>query len=194
MYSQAGQKRLHEVPMAANDTRLESLMKRAASGDERAYGELLGESARLLRAYISRRIGVRVDVEDVVQEILVSIHKARHTYDETRPYAPWMFAIARYRLQDHLRSHYTDRLRLAVPLEEAEIIPAADVTFEGNEYESLLGELRHLPDKQAMILTLMHEQGYTAKEVAGRIGMKESAVKVAAHRAYKQLRQKLAGQ
>lgn len=180
--------------MASTDIRLESLMKRALEGDERAYGELLGESARLLRAYISRRIGVRADAEDVVQEILLSIHKARHTYDGTRPYAPWMFAIARYRLQDYLRIHYADRLRQAVPLEEAEIIPDRHVTFQDNTYESLKGEFKHLPDKQAMILTLMHEQGYTAREVAGRIGMKESAVKVAAHRAYKQLRRKLAGQ
>ena len=52
--------------------------------------------------------------------------------------------------------------------------------------------MRRLPEKRATILHLIHTEGYTAREVAERIGMKESAVKVAVHRAYKVLKQKLA--
>jgi RNA polymerase sigma-70 factor (ECF subfamily) len=51
--------------------------------------------------------------------------------------------------------------------------------------------VQRLPEKQALILQLMHQEGYTAKEVAEKIGMTESAVKVAAHRAYKILRERL---
>jgi RNA polymerase sigma-70 factor (ECF subfamily) len=58
-------------------------------------------------------------------------------------------------------------------------------------YESISGEVQKLPEKQALILQLMHQEGYTAKEVAEKIGMNESAVKVAAHRAYKVLRERL---
>jgi len=47
--------------------------------------------------------------------------------------------------------------------------------------------------KQATILQLMHAQGFTAKQVAAKMGMNESAVKVSAHRAYKVLKQKLSG-
>ena len=57
--------------------------------------------------------------------------------------------------------------------------------------ESISGEIQKLPAKQAAILQLMHQEGYTAKEVAEKLGMNESAVKVAAHRAYKVLKQKL---
>jgi RNA polymerase sigma-70 factor (ECF subfamily) len=58
-------------------------------------------------------------------------------------------------------------------------------------YESISGEVQKLPSKQATILQLMHQDGCTAKEVAEKMGMNESAVKVAAHRAYKVLRKKL---
>jgi RNA polymerase sigma-70 factor (ECF subfamily) len=130
-------------------------------------------------------------VDDVLQEILISIHKARHTYDGQRPYKPWMFAIAKFRLQDHLRAHYADHLHDAEDLSELEEMLPEDVTETDFNYESISAEVDKLPEKQATILRLMHQQGYTAKEVAEKIGMNESAVKVAAHRAYKILRERL---
>ncbi len=127
-----------------------------------------------------------------MQEILISIHKARHTYDAKRNYLPWLFAIANFRLKDYLRSHYADKLHFAAELSEAENIFSQDVTESSLSYESIKEEIDQLPEKQATILKMMHGEGYTAKEVAEKIGMNESAVKVAAHRAYKILRKKLA--
>lgn len=167
------------------------LMRLALTGDEKAYGELLRESARLLRSYLARRMHRFQDVEDVLQEILISLHKARHTYDGNRPYTPWLYAIANYRLQDYLRKHYADPLRQAGEIEEAENISSADVTETGFSYESISEEVENLSGKQPKILRMIHSEGYTAKEVASKIGMSESAVKVAAHRAYKVLREKL---
>ncbi len=79
----------------------------------------------------------------------------------------------------------------AIELSEVEEILPEDVTETGISYESISGEVQKLPGKQATILQLMHQEGYTAKEVAEKLGMNESAVKVAAHRAYKVLRSKL---
>jgi RNA polymerase sigma-70 factor (ECF subfamily) len=170
---------------------LAALMQRSLNGDTQAYAELLQETARLLRPFLSRRIFASAEVDDVLQEILISIHKARHTYDGQRPYKPWMYAIARFRLQDHLRAHYADQLRDAEDLSELEEILPDDVTETGFNYESISEEVEKLPEKQAMILRLMHHEGYTSKEVAEKMGMNESAVKVAAHRAYKILRERL---
>ena len=166
-------------------------MRAALAGDKRAYADALSGTARLLRPYLSKRLNNRTEIEDVLQEILVSIHKARHTYDGERPYLPWVYAIAKFRLHDHLRAHYADRLKFAAPLEDAENIFEGDVTESGLSYESIKEEVDKLPEKQARILHLLHHEGYTAKEAAQKIGMKESAVKVAAHRAYKILKKKL---
>jgi len=165
-----------------------ALMQQALNGDTHAYATLLKETARLLRPFLSKHLYSITEVDDVLQEILVSIHKARSTYDGTRPYKPWVYAIAKFRLQDHLRAHYADRLYDAVELSELENILPDEVTETAFSYESISGEINRLPEKQATILRMMHQDGYTAKEVAGKIGMKESAVKVAAHRAYKILR------
>jgi RNA polymerase sigma-70 factor (ECF subfamily) len=167
---------------------LEALMKLSLSGDKRAYAVLLQETARLLRPFLARRLNSGSEVDDLLQEILISIHKARHTYDGERPYKPWAYAIAKFRLQDHLRAHYADHLHHAVELSEVENDLQEPVTKSDISYESISGEIEKLPPKQAAILQMMHQEGYTAKEVAEKIGMKESAVKVAAHRAYKILR------
>ncbi len=177
--------------MTENTADFEALMRQALDGDKRAYADLLRETARFLRPFLSRRLGYSQEAEDLLQEILLSIHKARHTYDGKRPYKPWAFAIANFRLQDHWRAHYADRLRDAVELSEVENILPGDVTENGFSYESISGEIQKLPEKQAAILRMIHQEGYTAREIAEKTGMTESAVKVAAHRAYKILRKKL---
>lgn len=177
--------------MANSGNNLAVLMRQSLEGDAQAYATLLKETARMLRPFLSRRLNASSEVDDVLQEILISIHKARHTYDGQRPYKPWAFAIAKFRLQDHLRAHYADHLIDAEDLTELEEVLPDDVTETEFSYESISAEVEKLPEKQATILRLMHQDGYTAKEIAGKIGMNESAVKVAAHRAYKVLRERL---
>lgn len=177
--------------MTDNSDNFEALMKQSLSGDQRAYAELLRETSRLLRPFLAKRLSFTNEVDDLLQEILISIHKARHTYDGERPYKPWVYAIAKFRLQDYLRAHYADQLHHAVDYDELEESLQEPVTETDFSYESISGEVQKLPEKQAAILQLMHQDGYTAKEVADKLGMNESAVKVAAHRAYKILRSKL---
>ena len=177
--------------MKDDTNNLAALMQESLAGDQHAYADLLHETTRLLRPYLTKRLSHISEIDDILQEILISIHKARHTYDGNRPYKPWMYAIARFRLQDHLRAHYADQLYHAADLAEMEEFLHEDVTETAISYESISGEVQKLPGKQAAILRLMHQEGYTAKEVAEKIGMSESAVKVAAHRAYKILKGKL---
>lgn len=177
--------------MTDSTDNFEALMRQSLAGDQRAYAALLQETSRFLRPFLAKRLSFTNEVDDLLQEILLSIHKARHTYDGNRPYKPWAYAIAKFRLQDYLRAHYSDQLHHAVDLSELEDSLHEHVTGSAISYESISGEIQKLPEKQATILQMMHQEGYTAKEVAERMGMNESAVKVAAHRAYKILRNKL---
>ena len=170
---------------------LESLMRLALAGNSSAYRQVLKNSAALLRPYVSRRIHPQAAVDDVLQEILLSVHKSRHTYDGERPYAPWLFAIARYRLTDYLRGAYKDKLRHAADISDYEAVLEAHVTESSDSFEYLNKVVLALPEKQGKILRLMYYMGYTAKETAAQLGMTETAVKVSAHRAYKLLKKKL---
>jgi RNA polymerase sigma-70 factor (ECF subfamily) len=153
---------------------LETLMRQALEGDQRAYAEILQETTRFLRPYLAKRLSFTNETDDLLQEILLSIHKARHTYDGNRPYKPWVYSIAKFRLHDYLRSHYADQLHHADDISELEDFLHENVTESVISYESISGEVGKLPQKQATILQLMHQEGY-----------------IAAHRAYRILRQKL---
>lgn len=165
-------------------------MRLAQQGDENAYARLFQEITPLLKGFVSRRLSRGEDTEDVVQEVLISIHKASHTYDTDRPFKTWMFTIARYRLNDHLRAVYSKREKGAdVNFDDAayQISSNENVTeaYENREY---LGKIMSsLPKKQQKIVTMMKIEGYTAQETAQKLNMSESAVKVSAHRAYKAL-------
>jgi RNA polymerase sigma-70 factor (ECF subfamily) len=73
------------------------LMARAQAGDQRGYEELLHLLARDARGFVARRVGWTDWVEDVVQDALLTVHRARHTYDPARPFAPWFYAIVNRR-------------------------------------------------------------------------------------------------
>jgi RNA polymerase sigma-70 factor (ECF subfamily) len=144
---------------------LERSMRQSLAGDKVAYAALLRETGRLLRNFLGTRLSFESEAEDVLQEILISIHKARHTYDGNRPYKPWMYAIAKFRLTDYLRVHYADQLRHAEEISNLENILAEDVTEPAISYESIIGEVRKLPERQATILQLMHHEGFRSYDV-----------------------------
>ena len=91
------------------------LMARAQDGDQHAYRALLEDVAPYLRAIASRCFRQQGDIEDAVQDVLLTLHAVRHTYDPQRPFGPWLLAIANRRIIDRLRRdtrHGRARLRL----------------------------------------------------------------------------------
>src|SRR3546814_10391264 len=93
------------------------------AGNAEAYHQLLEAVAQRLRVYFTRRAGADcAALEDLVQEMLIAIHRKRASYDRMLPLTAWLYAIARYKLLDHMRQH---GVRKTVPLEtEGEIADA----------------------------------------------------------------------
>lgn len=165
------------------------LLISGTQGNQAAYSRFLYDITPFLRRVVGRKIA-SAEIEDVMQDILISIHKARHTYDGQRPIMPWLVAIARFRISDHLRKHYAQMRHQTVDIADMENI-LWDVTNNTADSESLDELLKDVPEKHRNILTLMHVEGYTAKEIGAQLHMNESAVKVAAHRAIKKIREKI---
>ena len=128
------------------------LMTSAQEGDRQAYEDLLTRVAALVHAFVRRRVGDVQWSEDVVQETLVALHRARHTYDVSRPFAPWMYAIVQNRLVDALRAQRRRLLR--------EIQP--DLTAEPSPVPAGAGCLARgratrggLPERQRQVIELL---------------------------------------
>jgi RNA polymerase sigma-70 factor (ECF subfamily) len=89
------------------DQQFAELMKAAQTGDVRAYVRLLEEVAPKIRRIVRGRwkfLGGD-DTEDIVQDVLLSLHAVRSTYDPQRPFMPWLRAITRNRLADAMRRY-----------------------------------------------------------------------------------------
>jgi RNA polymerase sigma-70 factor (ECF subfamily) len=169
------------------ESRLKALFVRGLDGDADAYRSFLQALTRHLRGFLRRRIPhYRDDVEDLVQEILLAVHNARHTYRPDEPLTAWLHAIARYKLMDFFRSR-ARRESLNDPLDDyAELL--ADTDDEPAQARHDIGKLlEHLPDKQRLPIVHMKLEGLSVTETARITGLSESAVKVGVHRGLKAL-------
>jgi len=170
---------------------LTALMRRAQRGDEDAYAELLGALASLARRFVEPKVG-RSLRDDVVQEILISVDRARHTFDAGRPLAPWFYAIVRRRVIDMQRRQ--GRIaRFEMTSDLAQELPASMPAREVDEVDMELVRiaLAKLPPRQRDIVEAIQLHDESTRTVASRLGMSQSAVKVAAHRGYCALRRLL---
>lgn len=168
------------------DQRLSDLMARSQGGDPTAYKALLTAVAGILTGFLTRRMNGAADAEDVVQDVLIAIHAARHTFRPGRRFGPWMYAIARHRLADYWRRHLK-RWRREVSDEHLTERPETP-PLRDSLREKVAAALGALSGRQREIVSLLKLEGRSLEEVAVRTGLSVSAVKVTAHRAYGKMR------
>jgi len=193
---------LRTLPL--DDAALAAGMRAAQSGDPHAYAALLEGITPWLRRYIrkQRRFLQAADVEDLVQDVLLSLHAVRRTYDPGRPFLPWLFAIVHHRLADAARRHASRSAGEASP----EALEATDsglhvTSLDGgtNMEESAVGDpralqqaIQALPAGQRAAIHLLKLKEMSLKEAARELGTSVGALKVAAHRGMASLRRALA--
>lgn len=130
-------------------------------------------------------------VEDVLQETLLTVHRARHSFLPERPVGPWLYAIGEHRLAEFFRRYRRiERVEVSWSFSASEIAERSPPETEG------LGALVHealmsLPRKQRLIIEFLKLRDLSVKEVARHTGMSESAVKITAFRGYEAIRKQL---
>lgn len=166
---------------------LRALLLEGLEGSSQAYRDFLRKLSQLLRGYVRRNLNrfdrSADDAEDLVQEVLLAIHNRRHTYEPDLPVTAWAYAIARYKLIDHLRA--TNREVQTIPLEEVDGI--IDTRDQADSKIAVQQIVSTLPDTLRLPIELVKLEGYSAREVANRIGTSEATVRVNVHRGLKAL-------
>ncbi len=158
-------------------------MGKALAGDREAYRTLLSDIHGDLARFVRRRVHDTQEVEDIVQDVLLVIHRARHTYDPSRPFEPWMYAIARNTTIDHGRRRST-RGKREILTEEVPEVPAEAVTSDA----PLAAALEQLPQNQREAFSMLKIEGLSVEAAAQRAGVTPGTLRVRAHRAYRTVR------
>lgn len=141
-----------------------------------------------LRPFIARRVTSPADVDDVLQETLLRLHRGVGALHDDERFGPWMYRVARSAVADHRRA------RARHPVASSEAPDTPEVPDEARAFEcqvdqhmgalvSLLAE----PYRTAVRLTEL--EGVSQVEVARRLGVPRSTVKSRVQRGRRQLRE-----
>lgn len=180
--------------MTSDELKWSEWMVEAQKGDDVSYRLLLDALGKAIENYLRSRFGPLDFLEDMVQESLLAIHQARHTYDAGRPFRPWMFAIVRHKAIDMLRkvNARPDQGNRKVTDHEPQSL--SDSLTTNDSAEALLEGAQVLhgikpQSHQALLLTKV--EGLSVREAAEKLGVSEVAMKVRVHRALRELRSQL---
>jgi RNA polymerase sigma factor (sigma-70 family) len=157
------------------------LMVAAQGGERDAYEQLLREIDGWLRHYYARRLPPDA-ADDARQDALFAIHANRHAYTPSKPFGPWVAAIARYKWIDQLREAYRSA---ALSLDDGMAVEDhGEAAISTVALDDLLSRLK---PAQASVIRLVKLQGITIESASRATGQSEALVKVNIHRGLKKL-------
>ncbi len=176
---------------ATQEVRWGGLLAAAQGGDARAYDTLLREVTPRIRSLCRNRLRDTAEVEDAVQDTLLTLHALRHTYDPERPFGPWITTIATRRAIDRLRRHGRAGGRESniddLPESAAAVAPVAEERLAARNLRDAVAQL---PESQRTALRLAKLEDLSLVEASARSGLSVGALKVATHRAMQTLRRR----
>jgi RNA polymerase sigma-70 factor (ECF subfamily) len=183
-------------PSAASEDAWARLMAAAQDGDRASYDRLLREIVPFIRAIVVQQHRAPDRADDVVQDVLLTLHRVRHTYDPSRSFRNWLATITRRRSIDMLRRKGRTAAQeinderayetFADPRANKEV-QAADRTA------GLAAAIAALPERQREAVTLLKLKEMSLAEASQATGTSIAALKVNVHRAIKALRARLKG-
>ena len=184
---------------------LNILWVKSLAGDQQSYVQFLEMIAKLIRQYLGsviprNEISFKELIEDLTQDVLVSIHQKKHTFQKDSEVLPWVFAIAKYRWIDHRRLLRVKKEILPWDVESAKKIletfenqnatpsPEDQLDYQSTGNERMDTALKQLTKQQHELIKLAKLDELPLAEVAVKMGLSLSAVKVGVHRAVAKLR------
>jgi RNA polymerase sigma factor (sigma-70 family) len=176
-----------------SDARRSALMAAAQSGDRVAYETLLRDCVSFIVG-LARRQGVPADrVDDVVQEVLLTVHRARATYDPRRSFEAWLHTIVERRAIDVLRQMRRHGQRevhapLAVEGYADETVDLSAAVEHKEASRLVAAALAELPGRQREAVHYLMLGERSLDETAALTGRSKGSLKVNLHRALKALR------
>lgn len=167
----------------------QELVARTLVGDQSAFAGLVGQYQSAVYNLCYRMLGQAHDAEDAAQETFLRAYRQLATYEPSRPFKTWLFAIACHECIDQLRKR---RVTL-FGIDEQPLVhhPALRETTAGPEDTAIMGEQRAamqsllagLPPRDRSMIVMRYWEDLSYQEIAQATGDTVDAVKSRLHRA-----------
>ena len=161
-------------------------MIQSQGGDTAAYSQLLTEIAPYIRKKIRFKLGAWEELEDLVQEILIAIHKSKRTFHPTKPFLPWLGAVIRYKMIDQIKIRQK-RIKKEV-ISESIVTNAPSPQNDPVEREVVSEALNRLPKELRQAIYLTKVYGLSTVQAAKQQNTSPEAMRKRVSRAYTRLR------
>lgn len=158
----------------------DELMQQAQQGNSTAYRHLLQQIYPLLLAICTKWVGVQ-QRDDLVQQILLTLHQIRHSYDPSRSFRPWLIGVARIKAREFFRTH--GKIPATLDLDSVDLPSLAPNQIDGDAARLLA----KLSSAEREAIRLQRVEGYSVDETAAKMQRSPSWVKVTIHRAVSKL-------
>jgi RNA polymerase sigma-70 factor (ECF subfamily) len=186
-----------EDPTSGPEERLdaapdETLVRRVQGGDADALEQLVRRYVRPIHGVAASYLSEPADVEDAAHETFLRALRAIEGYDPDRPFAPWLYQIARNVARNHLAAGARSRTELlSEKLQSA--LPGPDVVLERSEIRARVdAAIARLPEQRRTAFYLGDVEGYPTGEIARMMGLSPGTVRSHVHHARRALRAALA--
>jgi RNA polymerase sigma-70 factor, ECF subfamily len=172
------------VPAEEKVDRIADLVDRASKGSGEAFGQLYQMYVDRIYNYIYYKTGHSVDAEDLTEQVFIKAWEAiRRFRFEGKPFAAWLFKVARNVVIDHYRTRKNNS-------DLSEVISA--IAKEGDPEafaqrrataQVLMTAIRRLTDEQQQVILLKFVDGMDNTEISATMGKKEGAIRALQYRA-----------
>ena len=173
--------------MAGHNAFDSKLVEKAQQGDSAARENLMKALTPLLRAFFIRRIGYKSEVDDLIQNTLIRVHKGLGDLKDHSSLRAFAMKAALFELQDLYRGRYSAKESLYdpdhAPTNDADEMP----TTAQMDLERALSSL----SPKARRIVELREYGYRYEEIASIVGSTEAAIKMQVKRAFEKMRELL---
>lgn len=163
------------------------LLQRAQQGDKQAYHAFLTAIVPFLRQRGRRYVSTQ-QLDDFVQEVLLTVHRVLHTYEYALPVEPWLSGILRYK---YYESYRRAQQHQCVPLPDDDSWQPAVAYCDTEQENAVATILAPLPAIQARLVYATKVEEISIAEAATRFEKSIAWVKVNVHRSLLLLRDEL---
>ncbi len=169
------------------------VMDRVKGGHLELLALLFERHHRRTFGFFLRLCGDRQTAEDLTQDLFLQVLRSRETWQEGRPFLPWLFQIARNLHVSHLRRQRPEVASEALLELAPDPQDSAATRVAAQEDQELLQQaLARLPAKKRELLLLSREESLSYQDLAGMLSCSYTSVKVQVHRALQDLRRAFA--
>jgi len=150
------------------------LIERIKNGDENAFEQFIKEKERLLKSVAYGILQNREDVEDALQNCYLRFFKSKGRLNESKNPTAYLVQIVKNVCFDLLKS---DRKGYKEDFESANLSYTENKAENIDRKKVIASAMKILNDKERLVISLVHTQGYTSYEVAELTGFKDSTVR-----------------